>query len=130
MIPKRIQRKRTKGWRMPEAAVYVGRPSRWGNPYTVGETYMWLGATELGYPIATYREPRTYDFQIRVERLTDPAVAVEWFRAWYGSTMAARPYYGTTALRGHDLACWCPLEDANGNRVPCHADVLLDLANR
>lgn len=32
-------------------------------------------------------------------------------------------------LLGHDLACWCPLEDASGNRVPCHADVLLELAN-
>lgn len=26
-------------------------------------------------------------------------------------------------LAGHDLACWCPLDDA------CHADVLLELAN-
>ena len=31
--PKRIQRKRTRGWRMPEGAVYVGRGSRWGNPF-------------------------------------------------------------------------------------------------
>ena len=30
---KRIQRQRTKGWRMPAGAVYVGRPTRWGNPY-------------------------------------------------------------------------------------------------
>lgn len=33
--PKRIQRKRTKGWRMPENAVYVGRPTRWGNPFAM-----------------------------------------------------------------------------------------------
>jgi hypothetical protein len=26
-------------------------------------------------------------------------------------------------LAGHDLACWCPLE------LPCHTDVLLDVAN-
>lgn len=26
-------------------------------------------------------------------------------------------------LRGKDLACWCPLDQ------PCHADVLLELAN-
>ena len=32
--PQRIQRKRTKGWRMPENCVYVGRPTRWGNPFT------------------------------------------------------------------------------------------------
>lgn len=30
---KRIQRKRTKGWKMPENTVYVGRPTKWGNPY-------------------------------------------------------------------------------------------------
>lgn len=27
-------------------------------------------------------------------------------------------------LAGADLACWCPLEE------PCHADVLLEVANR
>ena len=32
-------------------------------------------------------------------------------------------------LRGKNLACWCPLIDKDGNRVPCHADVLLELAN-
>lgn len=35
-MPKRIQRKRTRGWRMPENAVYVGRPTPWGNPFKVG----------------------------------------------------------------------------------------------
>ncbi len=43
MSPQRIQRQRTKGWRMPDGAVYVGRPTKWGNPY-LGE-----GA------VATYR---------------------------------------------------------------------------
>jgi len=32
-LPKRIQRKRTKGWKMPPNAVYVGRPTIWGNPF-------------------------------------------------------------------------------------------------
>ena len=32
-IMKRIQRKRTKGWRMPENAKYIGRPTKWGNPF-------------------------------------------------------------------------------------------------
>ena len=36
-VPRLIQRKRTRGWRMPANTVYVGRPSRWGNPYIVGE---------------------------------------------------------------------------------------------
>ena len=36
--PKRIQRKRTKSWRKPEGAVYVGRPTKWGNPYIAVES--------------------------------------------------------------------------------------------
>lgn len=39
MKPKRIQRKRTKGWRMPENTIYVGRPSVYGNPYETAEEY-------------------------------------------------------------------------------------------
>ncbi len=35
--PKRIQRRRSKGWRMPSGAVYVGRPTAYANPYTVAE---------------------------------------------------------------------------------------------
>ena len=34
--PARVQRRRTKGWRMPANTVYVGRPTKWGNPYTTG----------------------------------------------------------------------------------------------
>lgn len=34
--PKRIQRLRTRGFKMPENTVYVGRPTKWGNPYPVG----------------------------------------------------------------------------------------------
>ena len=34
---RRIQRRRIKGWRMPKNAVYVGRPSKWGNPFKVGK---------------------------------------------------------------------------------------------
>jgi hypothetical protein len=34
MKPQRIQRRRTKGWRMPENTIYVGRGSKWGNPHT------------------------------------------------------------------------------------------------
>lgn len=37
VTPKRIQRRRTKGWRMPAGAVYVGRPTPWGNPYRPAE---------------------------------------------------------------------------------------------
>lgn len=35
--PVRVQRRRDRGWRMPSGAVYVGRPTRWGNPWPVDE---------------------------------------------------------------------------------------------
>lgn len=104
-LPKRIQRQRTKGWRMPAGAVYVGRPSIWANPFRVG--------ARLAYPYAVVFE---------VETVPNRAVAVELFRAYTRIT----PGYDLLVerLRGKDLVCWCPLAD------PCHADVLLELANR
>ena len=32
-MPQRIQRRRTKGWRLPPNSRYVGRPTKWGNPF-------------------------------------------------------------------------------------------------
>lgn len=46
-MPKRIQRKRTKGFIMPPNTVYVGRPSKWGNPFSI---------QECGSPEAAVRE--------------------------------------------------------------------------
>ena len=100
---KRIQRQRTKGWRMPPNTVYVGRPSRWGNELRADMPDMFdrpLGsqrAVDL-YRIATLR------------RIEDSDDGAEWLADWIGP------------LRGKDLACWCPLDQ------PCHADVLLELA--
>ena len=34
--PMRIQRRRIKGWRMPENTVYVGARSKWENPFRAG----------------------------------------------------------------------------------------------
>lgn len=95
----RIQRSRARGWRMPEGAVYVGRPSRWGNPYRVGDPVVlrsFLGTTTS---TLTARQ------------------AVDLFRRDFAKSLPVEE------LRGRDLACWCPLDQ------PCHADVLLDLAN-
>lgn len=35
--PVRIQLKRKKGWKLPENAVSVARPHKWGNPFSVEE---------------------------------------------------------------------------------------------
>ena len=129
---KRIQRQRTKGWRMPEGAIYVGRPSKWGNPWRVDDPAMpWLAVL----------------FGLRGDAEGCREAAVILHRAWITDALpvqssgagiatafasnAAQMYLkdftiperpDLAALRGHDLVCWCPLDQ------PCHADVLLKLA--
>ena len=53
------------------------------------------------------------------------AASVAAFRAWLASTAAGRALADAAReeLRGTNLACWCPLDG------PCHADVLLEIAN-
>jgi hypothetical protein len=51
-----------------------------------------------------------------------PADAVELYRRALVAVLKRYPD-ALAELRGHDLACWCPLDR------PCHADVLLELAN-
>lgn len=103
-MTKRIQRQRTKGWRMPPGTVFVGRPTKWGNPWTVAQ------AREVGFTgtDAELLEMCANLFRnAMVKRL--PAVA---------------PILADIAeLRGRDLACWCRLD------APCHADVLIEIAN-
>jgi hypothetical protein len=87
MTPKRIQRKRTKGWRMPEGAVYVGRPTRWGNPFIV--------ATVLNGGNIFQDEAVTLHRRALVEgRLQGTVAAVR------------------RELAGKDLVCWCALDQA------------------
>jgi hypothetical protein len=77
---------------MPEGAVYVGRPSRWGNRW-----HVWHGRDQVS-AVALFR-----------------AELLNWTPDGLAKWLAP--------LRGRALACWCPLDQ------PCHADVLLELAN-
>jgi Domain of unknown function (DUF4326) len=93
-MPSRIQRRRSRGWRQSINAIYVGRPTKWGNPHKVGISHH--TAEEA---VTLYRRdliagslPFTID-DIRRE------------------------------LKGKDLVCWCK------PGAPCHADVLLAVAN-
>lgn len=115
-MPKRIQRKRTKGWKMPKGAVYVGRPSCWGNPYKVvreGNVYRIKDANGAYCGLQEF-DGCTYD-----PRLAESA-AVGLFWQYIRFSEDAPD---VKELRGKDLACWCSLDR------PCHADVLLRLAN-
>ena len=103
--PKRIQLSRAKGWRLPEGAVVVSRLTKWGNPFSV-TTKMAPGAGISGRYIA-------------VPTLED---AIACFR----ESVEVDPRFQELIKRelaGHDLACWCALN------APCHADILLEIAN-
>lgn len=118
--PKRIQLRRTKGWRKPDGAIVVARPTKWGNPFTIDS------AIEHGWA-STEKTARA----LAVEAFHDCLTRGEE-SAWWSATAAnyfVRLIDELDHLRGCDLACWCPLIDEFGQRVPCHADVLLKLAN-
>ena len=111
----RVQRRRVKGQTgLPDGAVYVGRPSKWGNPFTPAS------AIEVGYA-RDEDEARSFCVQCFAEWLT------LWHQQWYVGEKSDRQRSAILdsigVLYGKPLACWCPL-----NR-PCHADVLAALAN-
>jgi hypothetical protein len=70
--------------------VYIGRPSKWGNPFTIG-------------------------------RDGDREECIRKFRDYVRGRPDLIRDVGT--LRGKTLGCWC-------HPLPCHGDVLVELANK
>lgn len=113
--PRRVQRKRTKGWKMPENTVYVGRPSKWGNPVAVDmlvsveeAVRMYRDLVISGEAWWTTDEGTRWEMRNRLTAARNPVASVEAIRE---------------ELVGKNLACWCLLDQ------PCHADVLIAIAN-
>lgn len=103
--PVRIQRKRTRGWTKPAGAVCVTRGTLWGNPFVVRPDL------EPGAKIgASYFAVVSADEAVLTFR--------EYIAECPDLISAARKN-----LRGKNLACYCAIEQ------PCHADVLLEIAN-
>lgn len=108
--PRRVQRKRAKGWKMPPDTVSVTRPGQFGNPFPV-DCYGHAGAVD--------RFRRLMTGHMSTREMSESS--------YYGQ--ASLPFQrnyirgGLHLLRGKNLACWCALDK------PCHADVLLELAN-
>jgi hypothetical protein len=113
--PVRVQLSHKKGWRMPENTVSVSRPGKFGNPFKVDECRQRFFGSDRGIA------QRCVD-AFKVWAFTD-----HWRENWSGEEsqqareklLAALP-----TLRGKNLACWCALD------MPCHADALLEMANR
>ena len=78
---------------MPENTVYVGRGSKWGNPFPVGK-------------------------QFTIEE------SLKNYKVYILGHIQVKKDLDIEEIRGKNLACWCSLDE------PCHADVLLKLANK
>ena len=105
--PQRIRLSRARGWRLPENTVNVARPGSWGNPFVVGEDGTREHCVELYALLAGGYLCLTSKVGLEPQK-----------RA------AAMLRTRLHEIRGRDLACWCRLDG-----LPCHADVLLLLAN-
>ena len=140
---------------MPEGAVYVGRPSQWGNPWSASDPEAcwwavaigsmgnpagrregvvrwfrwWLNGDRDRLPIPMHEGPGDLEYSDGTTRhIADLPASLSLFMLVKDGPreLPKRPDVDTwlAPLRGRDLACWCPVGD------PCHADVLLELANR
>lgn len=119
-MPKRVRMTRAKPWRhLHPDAVIVDRRSHWGNCFAIGAP----GVPDAETAVALFRAAIVLCDYSNTCVAARPSLIVH-------HVMAAMP--GPVPrldeirryLRGLDLACWCPLD------APCHADVLLELANK
>jgi hypothetical protein len=117
-MPRRLQLSRKKGFNLQAFsraangldAVNVARPSRWGNPWVIGQ----IACSCRSAGECTHNAFRS----------SDAAAAVAAYRDWAKSWRNPRGLLShLPSLRGKNLACWCVPGE------PCHADVLLELAN-
>jgi hypothetical protein len=98
---------------MPENTVSVTRPGGWSNPFIPGKTTVFKNDT-TGELILFCPQNDTE--------------AVDFFR-FFITSKPDRVEQIKKELHGKNLACWCSLYKKDGSRKPCHADVLLELAN-
>ena len=114
--PYRIQRQRTKGCRTPENTVYVGQGTKWGNPWKV---------TPHEDGRATVTDPISCTAFESVPAATAHATgSFRWQLLNHPNVLGFTETEASAELAGKNLACSCPLDQ------PCHADVLLEIANR
>ena len=155
-LTQRIQRKRTKGWRMPEGAVYVGRPTRWGNPFPISGSWIVWAAVAAGFradaagrraaALAYYRHWLTGKADPGPLILDDSGGIIE-FEGGHKASVAehARGIATMAAVMFRDevtLPTPPTIADVRAALAgrdlacfcpldqPCHGDVLLELANR
>ena len=121
--PVRIQRSRRKGFKTPPGTVYVGRPTKYGNPFKLTPDG-WI----MCYSASRVRLNPWIYWSVCGGFTT--ADIIELYEQWVKGGLHGNCFFkylptppDLTALKGKNLSCFCPLQS------PCHADVLLKLAN-
>lgn len=119
MKPVRVQRKRTKGFKLPENTICVTRGTKWGNPFKIGEYYKYGKA---GF-MSPCRPNSIADAKKRGDHIYIATIedAVYHYEKYITGLMFPLNF---KELAGKNLACFCSLDK------PCHADVLLEIANK
>lgn len=108
-MPERIQLRRIAGWRLPPNTVKVSRPSSWGNRWRAERR-------PGGWSCVEIKTGQVIEARDKADALD---LALSHYRTW----VAQWPEVIRADLRGKNLACWCALDQ------PCHADILLEIAN-
>ena len=108
---------------MPENTVYVGRGSKWGNPFEVVKKKGMCGPAIVDYWVVKFAMCLIGGkFAVKAFAIK---FAISEFKKWAigKHDLSGIKPLDVSELKGKDLACWCRLD------MPCHADVLLELAN-
>jgi hypothetical protein len=125
--PKRIQRKRTKGFNLQSYSkslnglecVVVSRPTKWGNPFKVGGYINAWGRSFVA--IQKGKTPdgvrKVYKSGIFKKEITLKQ-SLDWYKMWLDFRIENKNL-NIAELRGKNLACFCSLS------CSCHADILL-----
>jgi hypothetical protein len=116
--PVRIQRSRRKGFKTHENTIYVGRPTKFGNPFKLAE-HGWIICKIDG---------RWLNWSLTGGFEIDDIVCLyeKWLKDELKDNPAGRkvpPIPCINELKGKNLSCFCSLSE------PCHVDVLLKMAN-
>ncbi len=117
-MPERIQRRRTKGWKMPENTISVSRPGEFGNPFKIGGYYK-VGNGGVGFSWLHCLYACNADSSYTLIETNQQAV--DMYREYITNYPLKEEQINK--LKGKNLACFCSLDK------PCHADVLLEIAN-
>jgi hypothetical protein len=118
--PIRIQRKRIPGWRKPDNCVIVSRPSRFANPFALAPAASQRGGL-LDMWAVEYKGRKLGRWDDIADARAEAADRyARWIREPEQEPLRA---LARQLLYGRDLTCWCKTTE------PCHADVLLEIAN-